>query len=119
MSWRSPFNRAHDNLTDGLYAGGRQDRLDVRHSGLHRARRDEHLWHEDHVVAELDADNGHARDKPVIENSVCGEAVVERLSRQPVDLVVVAHDEVVADVLHQRVGLVPTARECGSVRKAW
>ena len=62
--------------------GGGEDRLDVRHPGLHRARAGEHLGHEDEVLAELDADDAHAGDQAVVHDLERGRPGRQRLDGQ-------------------------------------
>ena len=52
------------------------------------------------LVPELDPDYGHSGDEAVVHDRAGGEAIVERLPGQPVDLVVVAHDQRVGDIVH-------------------
>ena len=76
---------AHHDLADGLDARRGEDRLDVGHPRLHRARAGEHLRHEDEVLAELDADERHAGDQAVVHDLERGDALVERAAGERVD----------------------------------
>ena len=68
MSCRSPLTVPITTLPSGSTPDAGEDRLDVRHAGLHRAGAGEHLGHEDEVLAELDADDAHAGDQAVVHH---------------------------------------------------
>ena len=70
------------------------------HAGLHGARRHQHLGHENNVVAELDAHDGHSGNQAIVQNGVGVEPVVQRLLGQPVHLDVLADNQVIGDVVH-------------------
>ena len=52
---------ADDDLADRLRAGLGEQRAEDRHAGLHRVRGEQDLGHEQDAVAEVDADDLHAR----------------------------------------------------------
>ena len=87
----------------------------MRHAGLHRTGGDQHLGHEDDVVAELDADYRHAGDQAVVEDRVGGIAVTQALFREPVHLVVVADDQLVGDLLEESVTRVELLTEVNAL----
>ena len=51
--------------------------FEVGHAGLHGACGDEDFGHEDHVVTELDADDGHAIKESVVEDVIGGVTLGE------------------------------------------
>ena len=99
-----PLDRAHEHGAEWFDPGRRQDRIQVRHAGLHGASGDEDFGDEDDIVAKLDAYHRHAGDEAVAQDGVRGEILVQSFSGQPVDLVLFADDQVVGDVLHEGIG---------------
>ena len=97
------FDGAHDYGADGFDAGRGEDGFEVGHAGLHGAGGDEDFGDEDDVVAEFDADDGHAVEESVVEDVVGGVALVEALFGEAVDFEVLADDELVCDLLHHLV----------------
>ena len=117
MSCRSPLTVPMTTVPSRLDPGRGEDRLDVRHPGLHRPGAGEHLGHEDEVLAELDPDERHAGDQAVVHHLERVGAGVERLASQLVDRLVLALDERGRDRLHLGRGRRRTGRSAARARR--
>ena len=80
------LDRADDDLADRLGAGLGEERAQDRHAGLHRVGREEDLGDEQDAVAEVDADDLHARHERVVEDAGRRPAATEQDVRALDDL---------------------------------
>ena len=97
------LDRPDDDLADGLRAGLGEQRAEDLHAGLHRVGGEQDLRHEQDAVAEVDADDLHARDQRVVEDLGRREAAPEQDVRALDDLVLHAVVQVVVHLLDELV----------------
>ena len=97
------LDRPDDDLADRLRAGLGEQRPEDLHAGLHRVRGEQDLGHEQDAVAEVDADDPHARDERVVEDLRRAEAAPEQDVRPLDDLGLHAVVEVVVHLLDELV----------------
>src|SRR5262249_49052204 len=89
------LDRAHDIGADLLRSGLRQQRAKDVERALHRARRDQHLRHEEVAALEPCTDLLEGRDQRVVEHLFGIEVLLEALVRQVLHLGRVADERVV------------------------
>ena len=78
----------------------------MNHSSFHGTSRNQNFRNKYQVVAEFHSDDRHAIEEPVIKQLVGSETISEGFLSKPVDFGVIAHDQFVSHLLHDRGGTV-------------
>jgi hypothetical protein len=100
------LDRADHHLAERRHLLGDEQRFEEVDTGVHRARRQQHLGQEDLVRTESAADHVHAGQQPLIENLRRARAGIDRLLCKVRNLLVLTPLKALADLL-QNVHVTP------------